>query len=123
MRRTLILMAAFALGLLAFATTASAGGHEWHVEPHGHVMLIGVEMEAVEGGSLVSFDRCVEFAAGRALKTPAHHHSVHTGRAGGSPFVQGALWNAGNAVVPLAPFGPPFWTGCESFESPFFVPE
>ena len=124
MRRTLVLVLAIAVGSLAFTTAASAGGHEWgDVEPHGHVMLIGFEMEATEGGTLVYFKRCVEFANGRKLPTPAHHNSVHTGNAGGSPFVQGALFNAGNAVVPLAPFGPPIWNSCDDFESPFFVPE
>ena len=29
------------------------------------------------------------------------------------PFVQGALWDAGHVVIPLAPFVPFDWTGCE----------
>jgi hypothetical protein len=76
-------LAAFAVG--SFASTAQAGGHEWHLPPHGHVMLIGVEV--IEGE--VHFDRCVEF---KALRVPAHHNSIHTGKAGGSPFAQGALF-------------------------------
>ena len=110
-------LAALGLVLGVFAGTALAGGHEWPegVEPHGHVMLIGVEVD----DGLVHFDRCVEF---KALKVPAHHHSIHTGAAGGSPFVQGPLFQAGNWVIPLAPFeGLPF-TGCESFSSPFPFP-
>lgn len=112
------MLAALALALGLFAGTALGGGHEWHedVDPHGHVMLIGAEVQS----GFVHFDRCVEFAAGRTLNGPAHHHSVHTGAAGGSPFVQGALFNAGNWVIPLAPFG--FGTGCESFTGPFPLP-
>jgi hypothetical protein len=105
-------LAAFAAG--SFASGAQAGGHEWHnVPPHGHVMLIGVEVI----GDDVHFDHCVEF---KALRVPAHHNSIHTGKAGGSPFVQGALFKAGKWVVPLAPLTP--WTGCESFTSPFRLP-
>ncbi len=118
-RATLLFVAtAMAVGLLA--GTAGAGGHQWHedVEPHGHVMLLGVELS--ENG--VSYHRCVEFAAGRILRGPAHHHSVHTGAAGGSPFVQGALWNAGHAVIPLYPFVPFPWFGCESFPNPWIPP-
>lgn len=116
MKRMLTVLGSLAIGFGLFASPALAGGHEWHEEPHGHVMLLGVE---IEGGRLF-FDRCVELADGEALPVPAHHHSVHTGTAGGSPFVQGALWNAGHAVIPLAPFG--FGTGCESFTSPFPLP-
>lgn len=118
MRRVVTYLVGVALGLSLLAGTALGGGNEWpnDVVPHGHVMLIGAEV--VNG--FVHFDRCVEFAAGRTLPGPAHHHSVHTGAAGGSPFVQGALFNAGNWVIPLAPFG--FGTGCESFTGPFPLP-
>lgn len=120
MRRIITLLVALATATTLFAGTALAGGHEWHedVPPHGHVMLQGVDV--VDG--FVVFRRCVEFANGRALPTPAHHHSVHTGNAGGSPFVGGPLFQAGNWVIPLGPFaGLPF-TGCESFPGPFPLP-
>jgi hypothetical protein len=105
-------LAAFTAG--SFASTAQAGGHEWHdVPPHGHVMLIGVEV--IDG--FVHFKRCVEF---KALPVPAHHDSIHTGKAGGSPFVQGPLFKAGNWVIPLTPLTP--FTGCGSFTSPFPAP-
>ncbi len=119
MRRLVVLAAAAALAMAVLVGPASAGGHEWHVPAHGHVMLLNAEFN--DQGQL-EFHRCVEFAAGRALRGPAHHHSVHTGRAGGSPFVQGALWDAGHVVIPLAPFVPFDWTGCESFTSPFSFP-
>lgn len=115
MKRVIAVLAALGAALGFAGTTASAGGPEWHVEPHGHVMLIGVEVE----GGLVYFDRCVEF---KKLRVPAHHNSIHTGPAGGSPFAMGALFHAGNWVIPLGPYaGLPF-TGCESFSSPFPAP-
>lgn len=111
MRKFLPLLSA-ALIIGATAATVSAQGKEWvGVPPHGHVLLLGGEID----GATLTFDRCVEFAAGRTLSKAAHHESVHTGVAGGSPFVQGKLWDAGHIVAPLAPLTP--WTGCESFES------
>lgn len=113
---TFVLSTAMAVGL--FATAAVAGGHEWHddVPRHGHVMLVGAEVDAT--GTL-TFRNCVEF---KSLRTPAHHHSIHTGVPGGSPFAGGPLFQAGNWVIPLSPFaGLPF-TGCESFESGMKLP-
>jgi hypothetical protein len=116
MRKLLPLVSA-ALIIGATAATVSAQGKDWgQVPPHAHVFLLGAE---IDGGNLY-FDRCVEFAAGRVLPNAAHHDSVHTGVAGGSPFVQGALWDAGHVVAPLAPLTP--WTGCESFESGMALP-
>jgi hypothetical protein len=120
MRRVLALLTAVLI-MGATAAAVSAQGKDWGgIPPHGHVMLLGGEIDEQQG--TLHFRRCVEFAAGVALPNRAHHDSVHTGAAGGSPFVQGALWNAGNIVVPLAPFGPPDWTGCESFESGMALP-
>jgi hypothetical protein len=119
MRRVLpLLLAVLIMG--ATAAAVSAQGKDWGgIPPHGHVMLLGAE---IHEGTHLYFDRCVEFAAGRALPNRAHHDSVHTGAAGGSPFVQGALWNAGHIVVPLSPLVPYNWTGCESFESGMALP-
>ena len=115
MKRSIALFTALAASAVgSLASTAQAGGHDWHLPPHGHVMLIGVEV--IDG--YAHFDHCVEF---KALPVPAHHHSIHTGKAGGSPFVQGALFKAGNWVAPLDPLIPGA-TGCESFPSPFPVP-
>lgn len=113
MRRLVTLLVSLAMAFGLFAGTALAGGHEWeHVDAHGHVMLIGVELE-VDGGDLfVHFKKCVELPK---LRVPAHHHSIHTGNAGGSPFAPGALFHAGNWVVPLDPLTP--FTGCDSFSS------
>jgi hypothetical protein len=117
MRRFSTILGVLVLSMGLFAGAALARGNDWGpVPPHGHVMLIGTE---VVGGQ-VHFDRCVELAAGQPLRGPAHHNSVHTGTAGGSPFVQGALFKAGNWVVPLAPLTP--FTGCADFSSPFPAP-
>lgn len=117
MRRLLPLLLGGALLIGATAATVTAQGKDWgSIPPHGHVMLVGAEIEA---GQLY-FRRCVEFAAGEALPNTGHHDSVHTGSASGSPFVQGALWNAGHIVAPLSPITP--WTGCESFESGMALP-
>lgn len=117
MRRGLALLSA-ALILGATAAPAGAQGKDWGaIPPHGHVMLLGAE---IHQGTHLTFRRCVEFAAGVALPNTAHHESVHTGAASGSPFVQGALWNAGHIVAPLAPITP--WSGCESFESGMALP-
>jgi hypothetical protein len=112
MRRVLpLLTAALILGATVAAVSAQAkvwGG----IPPHGHIMLLNAEISEV---GILTFDRCVEFAAGRTLTTTAHHESVHTGVAGGSPFVMGKLWDAGKIVAPLAPLTP--FTGCESVTS------
>ena len=72
------------------------------VDDEGTVSLVGPShimkmlAAACARGDTLVFDRCVEFAAGAALRVAAHHESVHTGNAGGSPFVMGALWDAGH---------------------------
>lgn len=112
MRRVLALLS---VALIVGATAAAVGAQakDWGgIPPHGHVMLLNAEISET---GILTFDRCVEFAAGRTLSTTAHHAGVHTGAAGGSPFVMGALWDAGQIVAPLVPLTP--WTGCESFES------
>lgn len=114
MRRVLpLVLGALLMG--ATAATAFAQGKDWGdipVPPHGHVLLINAELD---GGKLY-FDKCVEFAAGEALPNRAHHDSVHTGNAGGSPFAPGALLlRAGHVVAPLAPLTP--WDGCEDLSS------
>lgn len=124
MTRLITLVATTTLVLGLVATGAFAGGSDWgETDPHGHVMLVGAELVPTDAGLTLTFRRCVELTSSAknsqdgALPTPAHHHSVHTGAAGGSPFSPGALFNAGNWIVPLAPFaGLPF-EGCGDFES------
>ena len=82
-------------------------------------MLLGVEVTD-PNTMTIEFRKCVEMNAnGQPLPTPAHHHSIHTGNAGGSfvPGFQGPLFQAGNWVIPLSPFhGIPF-ESCDDFES------
>ncbi len=101
--------------LILGATVAAVGTQAkgWGaIPPHAHVMLIGAEL----GATAITYDKCIDFAAGKTLSTTAHHAGVHTGAAGGSPFVQGALFNAGKVVVPMAPLTP--FTGCASIPNP-----
>jgi len=121
MRKVLPLLSAVLI-LGATAAAVSAQGKDWGgLPPHGHVMLMGASTD----GEHIYFTRCVEFAAARALPKTAHHDSVHTGAAGGSPFLPtpGALGRTGKWVVPLSPLVPFDWHGCESFESGMDVPE
>ena len=120
MKKLITWLVTLGLGVGLLAGTALAAGHDsgrndWPegLPPHGHIMLIGVE---VDNGDIY-FDRCVELAAGKALRGSAHHDSVHTGVPGGSPFAGGVLFEAGNWVIPLMGLTP--FTGCEDFSSPF----
>lgn len=131
MKRVITFLLSTAMALGVFAGTAVAGGHEWdHETPHAHVMLIGVEVvDATANTTTISFRNCVDLEANGpndALPTPAHHHSVHTGqtgKAGGSPMVQGPLYQAGNWVLPMYPYLPlEFLTGCEALTSPATLP-
>ncbi len=112
---------AMAVGLLAtaaFGGVVLAGGGSWgRVPPHAHVPLNGVEI----GPDGVAYEKCVELAHGKVLRGSAHHDSVHTGVAGGSPFVMGALWDAGHAVVPLAPLTP--FQSCDGIPNPIPLPQ
>ena len=118
MKRLIILVFAMAMGSSLFAGAALAADHgngknNWPdgLPPHGHVMLVRVEV--VEGD--VFFNKCVDLAAGKTLRGTAHHDSVHTGVPGGSPFAGGVLFQAGNWVIPTQGLTP--YAGCEDFYS------
>lgn len=53
----------------------------WH--EHGHVLLLGAEVEHTEEGppTVHGFERCVDLAGGRELKLSQHHDRVHMGNA------------------------------------------
>lgn len=107
MKRTvmaLLVVLGTSLGVLA-APALSQGPPE-----HPHMLVVGLELD--ENENPVSFRRCVDLAAGKALPLKAHHAHVHTGRAGE------ALWNAGHAVVPAAPITP--WANCAELIAEFF---
>ncbi len=117
MRRLVTLVVSLVMAVALFGATAFAGGNpnEWPEGfEHGHAMLIGVALEPTqtEGVFLVHYKKCVEF---KALPVMAHHHSIHTGNAGG------ALFNAGNGVLPLAPLTP--FTGCDAIPNPLEIEE
>lgn len=108
MQRLTVLAASLGLAA-ASVTVAQAQEHEATPE-HGHLLVTGITFD--DTGEPVSFKKCRLIANGQAVPLHAHHATVHTGRAGE------ALWNAGNAVVPLAPLAP--WTSCAEFEAMIF---
>lgn len=88
-------VAAVAAGAaLVLTVPAFAEGHPPPTE-HGHIILIGANE------ANFTYRKCVDLAAGRALRLNAHHGHLHTGRAGE------ALWGAGNFVVPTEDILPP----------------
>ena len=86
---------------------AAASAHEHGGPPplHGHIKLIGLQFD--QQGEPFGFRKCIHLPSGNALPLKAHHAHLHTGRAGE------AQWNAGHAVVPLAPLSP--WSSCADF--------
>lgn len=106
---------AFAFAALA-AMAAGAGfvspaGSEG-VPPHTHLLLTGIELDET-GEWPVSIKKCRPLANGHSVPLQAHHANLHTGRAGE------ALWEAGNAVVPVFPGATP-WEDCETLMEFFF---
>lgn len=78
--------------------------------PHGHLMVTGLEVD--DEGEPVGWKKCRELANGQPVPLNAHHAHLHTGRAGE------AQWEAGNAVIPLAPLTP--WANCAELHDFFF---
>lgn len=97
-RVTALLTAALlAVGLIA--APAAADVHASGPPPHGHVFLLHATWTGSGPATdLKAYQRCVDLAGGQSI--PAHHDTVHTGRAGE------ALQGAGHLVVPTAQLGP-----------------
>lgn len=95
MRRTAALVAT--VGLVSIGVAAPTLAAEGPPR-HGHALVLGVVYDAEENP--VGFRKCLHLAAGRPLPLSAHHAHAHTGQAGE------ALYEAGHAVVPLAPLSP-----------------
>jgi hypothetical protein len=96
----------FASGLIFFGAAGPGHAAEGGPPPHGHVLVLGVDM----GGTVPTYRKCIDLAHGKALKLNAHHASVHTGTAGD------ALWDiAGHGVIPTAPLTG--LTGCANLDS------
>lgn len=110
MKRISIL--ALALGLVAVASPAQAEEHP-PIEPHPHLLVLGLEFD--ETGEPVGFGKCVDLAAGQALRLGAHHERVHFARAN-----EALQDNAGHAIVPAAPFPGVPWRNCTELIEIFF---
>ncbi|MDX1468698.1 MAG: hypothetical protein R3258_05105 [Acidimicrobiia bacterium] len=104
----LALAGAVAVGLGGTAATAE-------LPPHPHILLIGADVEIVEGGNppfiVHSYERCVDIASNQTLRLNAHHEHFHFGTAGDA-----LRRNTGNFPFPTAPFPGVPWEDCASFE-------
>lgn len=113
MRRLSVLI--LAVGLVMVALPAP-GQDEF--EEHPHMLVLGLELDSE--GEPIGFRKCVDLAANQALPLNAQHEHMHFGRAG-----QALFENAGNVVVPGAPFPAPFgepvpWSNCDELIAFFF---
>jgi hypothetical protein len=81
-------LAAVVAGSALMLTAPTSFAHEHPTPEHGHIMLIGANEADF------TYRKCVDLAAGKALRLNAHHAHIHTGRAGA------ALERAGNLVIP-----------------------
>lgn len=92
-------LAAVAAGAALVVTVpAFAEGHPPPPE-HNHMLLIGVNEAEL------TYRKCVDLAAGKALRLNAHHDHLHTGQAGQ------ALRGAGHFVLPSERILPPHLQG------------
>jgi hypothetical protein len=115
-RRLSILVLVLVLGLVLIANPAP--GQQVTFEEHPHALVLGVVFDSEDNP--VSYRRCIDLASGQALPLNAHHDHMHFGTAGEKLFT-----NAGNVVVPMAPFPEPFeeavpWSNCEELIAFFF---
>ena len=97
---TAVLAAAAALALAVPGAAQADGGHDGPVPEHGHMLVLGLQF----GEDGVSYRKCIDVAAGKALPVHVHHDGLHAGRAGD------ALREAGHFPVPTAPLTP--WKNC-----------
>lgn len=109
MKIKVLVFAAFAA--IGGATLVSPVGSQ-EVPRHSHLLLTDIELDE-SGEWPLSIKKCRPLANGHSVPIQAHHANLHTGRAGE------ALWEAGNAVVPVFPGRTP-WTDCESLMRFFF---
>lgn len=116
MKRLSILVLLLVLGLVLIANPAP--GEQTTLEEHPHALVLGVVFDGEENP--ISYRRCIDLAANQALPLNAQHQHMHFGTAGEKLFT-----NAGNVVVPMAPFPEPFgeavpWSNCEELIDFFF---
>lgn len=108
-RRSAATLSAALLALAMLALPAAAMEHGGELPEHGHIKLIGVDLEEE------TFHRCVDLANGRALRLNAHHDTVHVGNAGealGGEKGNGKRTKV-HAVIPNTPLTP--WANCAEF--------
>jgi hypothetical protein len=104
-----LLAVGLAGSVLAVAAPAAADEDEHVFPPHGHVLLLQASLEFTAEGPVIEYRKCVDLAGGKVLPLHVHHAKLHFGRAGE------ALRQAGNVIVPVAPFHPSvIWTDCAS---------
>lgn len=107
-KRTIGSLAVMLLVMSLIAAPAAAEGHG-EFEEHGHMLVLGVEYEVIDGFLFaVDFRKCIDMPV---VTNRGHHANVHTGRAGM------ALEAAGHAFVPSFnfPFTP--WESCADLEA------
>ena len=96
MRKTTMTVTAMLLAVGMMAVPAMASPLD---DPHPHVLLLGADVIPSPGMPpylVTGYDKCVDLAAGEALKHNRFHTNVHFGRSGQ------ALRAAGHIVVPFA---------------------
>lgn len=113
MRSVITLAVALAVAF-GFTTTSATA----ELPPHPHILLIGADIEFVEGGNppfiVHSYERCVDIAANQTLGINAHHLHFHFGTAGDS-----LRSKTPNFPFPAAPFPGVPWEDCAGFEQLF----
>ena len=85
---------------VAGMTLGLAGPAQAQPPRHSHVKLIHADIRVVDGQRMLfGYHRCIDLRA-QGDNWLAHHHSIHTGRAGE------ALREAGHVVAPTTPLSP-----------------
>lgn len=110
-------MAALVLALGMMTGVSAADEHPGDTPEHGHIRLLHATWTGPGFGPathVLSYRKCVDLAAGKALPLQAHHNTVHTGRAGK------ALRGAGHLTIPTSPLTP--FTNCAQYAEMVLAP-
>ena len=92
MKRLVALLATLMV-IGGFALVSAGWAQEELPEEHPHVLVLGLEFDGE--GNPIGFRKCIELAAGKALRPNAHHAHMHMGTAGEALF-----FKAGHGVAP-----------------------
>lgn len=104
-RRALSVVIFMGMVLTALVVGPAFSDNNEELPEHPHLHVIGLEFG--EGGEPLGWHKCHDLANGQALPLKAHHEHLHVGRAGQAQL------EAGNAVVPAAPFPGVPWANCD----------